>query len=84
MPVFGAIERTFREMVRITQSGAIIAFTHREDLVGHDELLPGIQHLQDEGLWTQLFMSDAEPFLPHSPDPKAASMKVHYFVTRHL
>eukprot|EP00929_Paragymnodinium_shiwhaense_P053126 TRINITY_DN265_c0_g1_i1.p1 TRINITY_DN265_c0_g1~~TRINITY_DN265_c0_g1_i1.p1 ORF type:complete len:255 (-),score=61.36 TRINITY_DN265_c0_g1_i1:282-965(-) len=80
------IEATFREWLRVSKSGAKIAFTHREDLLAKegDECRGGMEKIASEGLWKMLYESEPEAYMPNAPGELERSLQIRSFVFEKL
>ncbi len=59
-------EAVWREFVRVTRPGGLVAVTQREDLWQPRDCRAVIDRLLAEGLWTPLEMSGPAPYLPQA------------------
>ncbi len=76
------IEATCREFCRIVRPGAAIILTQRDDIFANRETQAAFDAVADAGLWTQVEVTDARPYLPHNPEFDGVG--VRYCVFRRL
>lgn len=70
----------FHELCRVTAPGGIIVFTHRQPLWDSDtdSIQSSAAALSAKGLWSELYVSGPEPYMPRNPDPEESSKRIRY------
>ncbi len=74
------VEAVCREFCRVTRPGGIIVLTQRSDLFDSRNTQQAFDTLTGEGLWEQIEVTDARPYLPGNPEFNGIG--VHYGVFR--
>jgi predicted TPR repeat methyltransferase len=73
--------RLLREFVRVTSPGGMVVFTHRDDLIEKQDFHSLVDKIEQDGLWTKVFVSEPSPYLPRN-DEFADMIHVVYFACR--
>jgi predicted TPR repeat methyltransferase len=74
------VEAVCREFCRLTRPGGIIVLTQRSDLFDERKTQQAFDALAQQGLWEQIEVTDARPYLPGNPD--FDGIGVHYGIFR--
>lgn len=74
-----ATEAVWRELVRVTRPGGIVALTQREDLWGPRDCQAILDRLASEGAWTPVEVDGPAPYLPDA-DGSLAGLGAYYVV----
>ncbi|MDW3213699.1 MAG: class I SAM-dependent methyltransferase [Ilumatobacteraceae bacterium] len=75
------VEAAWREFARVVAPGGVVVVTQREDLWDERECRSVIDTLSDEGVWTPIEVTEAQPYLPGN-DQYSDAIGVHYVVAR--
>ena len=76
-------EGILREFCRIVRADGAVVFTQRDDLFMERDCAAVLQRLEDERVWSRVFVSEPQPYLPDHEE-YADSIKVIYGVFRVL
>jgi hypothetical protein len=82
MSYLPAIEATCREFCRVVRPGGAIVLTQRDDIFTARDTQSAFDALSGAGLWEQIAVTEARPYLPHNPEFDGVG--VRYCVFRRL
>ncbi len=71
------VERCWREFCRVVRPDGVVVVTQREDLWDERDCAAVIDRLVADGMWTPIWVSDPEPYLPNNED-YTDRIGVHY------
>lgn len=75
------VERCWRELCRVVTAGGVVAITQRSDLWEPRSCADVVERLVTEGVWSPIWVSDPEPYLPGNDD-FADDIGVRYVAAR--